>query len=178
MPKDFEDDNITKLSKYDSVDDWIDEDRLKHLESHLTDTERETHYKEALELKEIGNDEFKKRKIFTVYKYIHQSSKIMSLKYKNDRSILYANRAASKVRLGRKESAIDDCTKAVELNDKYLKAYFRRAKLYEETEKLEESCQDYKKILTFDPGNKDALQAQYRLPPKIAERNENLKQKC
>lgn len=77
--------------------------------------------------------------------------------------------------LARKESAIEDCTKAIELNDKYVRAYLRRAKLYEETDKLDESLADYKKILEFDKTNKEALQAQYRLPPLITEKNEKLK---
>lgn len=31
--------------------------------------------------------------------------------------------------------------------------------MYEETDKLDESLEDYKKILELDPGNKDALGA-------------------
>lgn len=55
-----------------------------------------------------------------------------------------------------KESAILDCTKAVELNPSYVKAYIRRAQLYEETEKLDEALEDYKKILTFDSSHTEA----------------------
>lgn len=79
------------------------------------------------------------------------------------------------MKLDRKTSAIDDCSKAIELNDKYVRAYLRRAALYEETEKLDESLEDYKKVLELDPGNKDAAAAQIRLPPLINERNEKLK---
>jgi len=32
--------------------------------------------------------------------------------------------------MGKMNEAIDDCTKAIELDDKYLKAYLRRAKWY------------------------------------------------
>lgn len=60
---------------------------------------------------------------------------------------------------GRKESAIQDCTKAVELNSTYVKAVLRRAVLYEETEKLDESLEDYKKVLELDPTNKEAYAA-------------------
>lgn len=52
---------------------------------------------------------------------------------------------------------------------------FRRAALYEETDKLDESLDDYKKILELDPGNHDARAAQVRLPPLINERNEKMK---
>lgn len=55
------------------------------------------------------------------------------------------------------ESAIEDCTKALELNERYLKAIFRRAQLYEATDKLDEALADYKKILEIDPLHRDAL---------------------
>lgn len=58
-----------------------------------------------------------------------------------------------------RESAISDCTKAIELNPDYVKVYVRRARLYEETDKLDEALEDYKKILTFDPGHIEANHA-------------------
>lgn len=53
--------------------------------------------------------------------------------------------------------------------------YFRRATLYEETDKLDESFEDFKKILEIDPGHHEARAAQIRLPPLINERNEKMK---
>jgi tetratricopeptide (TPR) repeat protein len=58
---------------------------------------------------------------------------------------------------GLKPSAIDDCSKAVELDSGYLKAYLRRAQLYKETEKLDEALTDYQKVLELDPLHKEAL---------------------
>lgn len=52
---------------------------------------------------------------------------------------------------------------------------FRRAKLYEDTEKLDESLEDYKKIQKLDPSNQEAGQALIRLSEAINERNEKLK---
>jgi tetratricopeptide (TPR) repeat protein len=43
------------------------------------------------------------------------------------------------------------------LNSAYLKAYFRRAQLYEEVEKLDEALTDYKKVLELDPLHREAL---------------------
>ncbi|PSN31050.1 Tetratricopeptide repeat protein 1 [Blattella germanica] len=74
-----------------------------------------------------------------------------------------------------KPSAIEDCTKAIELNSEYLKAYFRRAQLYEETEKLDEALADYQKVLELDPLHREALYASKRLPEQILERNEKMK---
>lgn len=55
-----------------------------------------------------------------------------------------------------KDSAIADCTKAIELNSSYVKAYVRRAQLYEETEKLDEALEDFKKVLSFDSSHTEA----------------------
>jgi len=88
---------------------------------------------------------------------------------------LYANRAAAKIKIDSKKSAIDDCTKAITLNDKYTKAYLRRAKLYEEMDKLDESLADFKKVVELEPTCREAHEALRRLPPIIAERNEKLK---
>lgn len=52
----------------------------------------------------------------------------------------------------------------------------RRATLYEEADKLDESLADYNKILELDPTNAEARAAQVRLQPKIDERNERLKE--
>jgi len=50
----------------------------------------------------------------------------------------------------RHETAIEDCTKALELNPVYLKALLRRAELYEKTDKLDEALADYTKALEMD----------------------------
>ena len=47
--------------------------------------------------------------------------------------------------------------------------------MYEETDKLDESLEDYKKLLELEPGCQDAMSATIRLPPIINERNEKLK---
>lgn len=141
----------------------------------LTEEEIEINYKEAIKMKLKGNDEFKEERFIESANYYTKALKLCPVKYATDRSVLFANRAAAKSKIGRSESAIEDCTKSIELNSQYLKAYLRRAKLYEETSKLDESLEDYKKILELDPHQKDALEAQVRLPPKINERNEALK---
>lgn len=57
----------------------------------------------------------------------------------------------------------------------YITFHFRRAALYEESDKLDESLEDYKKALELDPQNEEARIANVRLPPKINERNEKMK---
>ncbi|KAL8211705.1 UNVERIFIED_CONTAM: Tetratricopeptide repeat protein 1 [Gekko kuhli] len=75
----------------------------------------------------------------------------------------------------KKEAAIGDCSKALELNPDYIKALLRRAELYEKTEKLDEALEDYKTVLEKDPSVHPAREACLRLPRQIEERNEKLK---
>lgn len=48
---------------------------------------------------------------------------------------------------------------AIELNPEYIRALLRRAELYEQTEKLDEALEDYKKVLELDPNQTSARQA-------------------
>ena len=41
--------------------------------------------------------------------------------------MIYANRALAYMKMKKYEQAVDDCSTSIELNDKYYKAYLRRA---------------------------------------------------
>lgn len=159
----------------DSLDDFIDEELLKQEEMNLSEEERIDRKNEALELKTKGNDAFKNGEHLESLKIYTKALRLCPLTYISDRAILYANRAASKGKIEKKLSAIDDCTKAIELNPIYVRAYLRRAKFYEENEKYYESLEDYKKALELDPGIPEARAALVRLPPLAEEQNEKLK---
>lgn len=169
---DSEDENSPKPC---DLEDFVDEEELMKLNSELTDEQKEKNKSAASELKKLGNITYKESKYLEAIDTYTQALRLYPLENTTDRSILYSNRAACKMHLERKQTALDDCTKSIDLNPQYVRAYVRRAKLYEETDKLDESLEDYKKILELDPGNKDALKATVRLPPLIQERNEKLK---
>ncbi|KAG7190652.1 hypothetical protein KM043_006734 [Ampulex compressa] len=157
-------------------DDFVDEEALKEREERLSEAEKEGLKADAEKLKNEGNTHFKNGNYIEAISIYTQGLQTCPLAYSKERSILYANRAAAKAKsLAERESAIADCTKAIELNTSYVKAYVRRAQLYEETEKLEDALQDYKTILTFDPSHTEANYAVRRLPPMIQEANEKLK---
>ncbi|XP_066149830.1 tetratricopeptide repeat protein 1 [Euwallacea fornicatus] len=159
----------------DHPDDYIDENELEDLEAKLSSEEKSDRHKKTLALKDQGNEEFKKEHYMESINCYTEGLKLCPLMFGVDRSRLYANRAACKVKLNRKESAIEDCTKAIELDNSYEKAYLRRAKLYEESDKLDESLADYNKVLEFNPRSPEAIAAQHRLCALINERNEKLK---
>lgn len=157
------------------ADDFVDEEALKELESTLSEEELQKRRAESASMKIKANETFRSENFIDAIKMYTDALHICPLAHANERAILYCNRAAAKIKLDNKLSAIEDCSKALELDDKYIRAYMRRAKLYEETEKLDESLEDYKKVLELDPSYKEAQIAAVRLPPLINERNEKLK---
>ncbi|CAL7939315.1 unnamed protein product [Xylocopa violacea] len=155
--------------------DFIDEDLLKDRELNLSESDKESLRDDAERHKNKGNDYFKSGEYKEAISMYTMGIQTCPLAYSKERSILYANRAAAKLKCLERESAIADCTKAIELNPSYVKAYIRRAQLYEQEEKLDEALEDFKKVLTFDSSHAEANYAVRRLPPLINERNEKLK---
>lgn len=155
--------------------DFVDEVALKEVESSLSQEDLDKRQEVAVKEKARGNEEFRAGNYLESVKIYTDALHLCPLASVNERSVLYCNRAAAKIQLNSTKSAIDDCSKAIELNDKYVRAYLRRAKLYEETDKLDESLEDFKKVLELDPHNHEGMSASVRLPPLINERNEKMK---
>ncbi|XP_059044839.1 tetratricopeptide repeat protein 1-like [Achroia grisella] len=171
----FDDDYEEKNKSDDSDSDSIDEVSLKDAEVDLTDDQKEERRLIAEQLKETGNNAFKVGEYERSLDKYTEGLKICPLQSTKLRAVLYCNRSASKMKLERYKQAIKDCTKAIELDENYVKAYIRRAQSYEADDKLDESLADYKKILEFDPAHKEAIKATVRLPPLIEQKNEKLK---
>ncbi|XP_023950912.2 tetratricopeptide repeat protein 1 [Bicyclus anynana] len=169
------DDEPDGNSKDDSDTESVDEVTLKDLEMELTDDQKEERRIIAEELKTAGNLAFKDADYDKCIEKYTEALSICPLQFPQQRAILYCNRGAARMKLEKYKRAAHDCTKAIELDDKYLKAYYRRAQSYEATDKLDESLADYKKMLELDPTHKEASNAVIRLPPLIEERNEKLK---
>ncbi|RYP79820.1 hypothetical protein DL769_002765 [Monosporascus sp. CRB-8-3] len=68
----------------------------------------------------------------------------------------YTNRAQANIKLEAYGYAIADATKAIELNPKLVKAYFRRAVAYAAIFKPRDAVKDFKECARLDPNNKDA----------------------
>ncbi|KAI5638125.1 tetratricopeptide repeat protein 1 [Phthorimaea operculella] len=173
LDDDYEDRD--KDDKQESDSDDIDEVSLKDAEVDLTDDQKAERKIIAEELKNAGNFAFKDQEYERSIEKYTEGLRICPLQFTQQRSILYCNRSAAKMKLEKYAAAIKDCSKSIELDDKYLKAYIRRAQSYEHTDKLDESLADYKKILELDPSHKQAQEALIRLPPLIEEKNEKLK---
>ncbi|XP_049704217.2 tetratricopeptide repeat protein 1 [Helicoverpa armigera] len=171
LDRDYKDDDGAKADS----DTDIDETSLKDAEVDLTDDQKEERKIIAEELKKCGNEAFKIGDYERSIEKYTEGLRTCPLQFSQQRSILYCNRSAARMKLQKYAQAVKDCTKAIELDDKYLKAYIRRAQSYEATEKFDEALADFKKILELDPDHKEARQATIRLPPLIEEKNEKLK---
>ncbi|XP_051960024.1 tetratricopeptide repeat protein 1 [Xyrauchen texanus] len=153
-----------------------DEEYLRELEKDLTEVEKESRRKESLELKEKGNAQFKSGEHVEAEESYTAALQVCPVCYSKERSILFSNRAAARLHQDKKEDAIRDCSKAIELNPNYVRAILRRAELYEKTDKLDEALEDYKTVFEKDPSIPAAREACMRLPQQIEERNEKLKE--
>ncbi|OAE31034.1 hypothetical protein AXG93_1502s1360 [Marchantia polymorpha subsp. ruderalis] len=94
---------------------------------------------------------------------------------KEIRAILYSNRAACYIGLDNSDSAVKECSKALELNPAYMKALVRRAQAREKLTNYEEAMADWNKVLEVDPGNALARSALRTLGPLAEEKREKLK---
>lgn len=154
----------------------LDEEYLLELEKNMPDEEKQKRREESARLKEEGNEQFKNGDYIEAESSYSQALQLCPSCFQKDRSVLFSNRGAARMKLDKKELAISDCSKAIQLNPDYIRALLRRAELYEKTDKLDEALGDYKSIVEKDPSVQHAREACMRLPKQIEERNERLKE--
>uniref|UniRef100_A0A3Q2QLE9 DnaJ homolog subfamily C member 7 n=1 Tax=Fundulus heteroclitus TaxID=8078 RepID=A0A3Q2QLE9_FUNHE len=95
--------------------------------------------------KEEGNKAFKEGNFEAAYDLYSEALTIDPNNIKTNAK-LYCNRATVGSKLKKLEQAIEDCTKAIKLDETYIKAYLRRAQCYMDTEQYEEAVRDYEKV--------------------------------
>ncbi|GIQ81433.1 serine/threonine protein phosphatase 5 [Kipferlia bialata] len=103
----------------------------------------------ALEYKNNGNS------LFRALKYqeaMDMYSKAIELAPNN--SVYFSNRANCSYHLGHFTFAIEDATRAIELNETYVKAYFRRAEAHNALNQEDEAIADLKKATELKPKDK------------------------
>uniref|UniRef100_A0A5B6ZTR7 Putative RNA polymerase II-associated protein 3 isoform X1 n=1 Tax=Davidia involucrata TaxID=16924 RepID=A0A5B6ZTR7_DAVIN len=109
----------------------------------------EENYPDATSEKELGNEYFKQKKFNEA---IDCYSRSIAL---SPTAVAYANRAMAYLKIKRFQEAEDDCTEALNLDDRYIKAYSRRATARKELGKLKESIEDAEFALRLEPQNQE-----------------------
>ncbi len=113
-----------------------------------------------LSKKEQGNEAFSKGnfqsacEVYSSALLIDPLNKIMNAK-------LYFNRCLARAKLNQLDQALDDCNQALNLNEDYMKAHHKRAKLLMTKGMFEEAVREYEWIYLTDPSiaNKRFLDA-------------------
>ncbi|XP_059220602.1 dnaJ homolog subfamily C member 7 isoform X1 [Stomoxys calcitrans] len=132
-------DNLEKGIKHFELALQLDPDHKKAREMRAKS-------KALKDMKENGNVLFKSgryREAQTVYS---EALKIDEFNKDINSKLLY-NRALVHSKINNLREAVTDCTRVLEINDKYLKALLLRARCYNDLEKFEECCNDYEAAL-------------------------------
>ncbi|XP_075087016.1 uncharacterized protein LOC107830436 isoform X3 [Nicotiana tabacum] len=104
--------------------------------------------------KELGNEFFKQKKFKEA---IDCYSRSIAL---SPTAVAYANRAMAYLKIKRFQEAENDCTEALNLDDRYIKAYSRRSTARKELGKLKESIEDAEFASRLEPQNQE-IKKQY-----------------
>ncbi|OQV25485.1 putative Tetratricopeptide repeat protein 1 [Hypsibius exemplaris] len=132
----------------------------------------------SLEFKKSGNTKFGDNAFQGAFEDYTAAIDLCPDDDAHHKSVLLSNRAAAILKLGEKEhyeSAVADCTAAIELDQDNNKAVLRRAMLHEVMENYEDAMEDYKALLEKNPQTTYAKEAVKRLPKLIEEKNEKMK---
>ncbi|XP_077590857.1 dnaJ homolog subfamily C member 7 [Stigmatopora nigra] len=125
--------------------------------------------------KEEGNKAFKEGRLDAAYVLYSEALTIDPNNIKTNAK-LYCNRATVGSKLKKVEQAIQDCTKAIKLDESYIKAYLRRAQCCMETEQYEEAVRDYDKVYQTEKTKEHKqLLKQAQLELKKSKRNDYYK---
>ena len=106
--------------------------------------------------KEAGNQAFKSGKWQEAYD-LYTEALAVDILNKSMNATLYYNRATASSKLNKLDQCIDDCVKAIEIDDSYIKAYLRRAKCYMDKENYDQAIADYEKVCKLEKTKGDYL---------------------
>lgn len=132
----------------------------------------ETPFEKAQRYKSEGNEMFKKGKYDEAIALYNKAIDTIPEEFKTDLATYYQNRAAAYEQLKKWSSVISDCTKAIELNNRYEKALFRRAKAEEMIKDWVNALDDITSVcLLQNFGNQNALLMADRVLKELGKKN-------
>ncbi|XVF03572.1 hypothetical protein REPUB_Repub05bG0005000 [Reevesia pubescens] len=115
--------------------------------------------KKAHELKEEGNKKFQNKDYVAALQH-YESALMLIPKIHPDRAVFHSNRAACLMQMKPidYDTVIAECTMALEVQPRFVRALLRRARAFEAIGKYEMAMQDVQLLLGADPNHKDALE--------------------
>lgn len=100
-------------------------DQRRAFENTLSAAELLERKQKAIELKTTGNAQFKAEQYAESVESYTEGLAVCPLDCKEERSVLFGNRAAAHIQLGSKALAIQDCSDSLEANPHYIKVLLR-----------------------------------------------------
>ncbi|CAD2105682.1 tetratricopeptide repeat protein, putative [Plasmodium vinckei lentum] len=165
--EEYSDSDNEKSSYIPSDEEEFEEDE----EEGDSTPDNELSNKNVEEIKEIGNEYFKKCDYKNAIYYYSKALK--QCKDKNIKSILYSNRAACNVLLKNWNLVIDDCTKSINCDENYVKSYIRRSNAYEHLEKYNDASNDLNKAISINSSLLNTYEAKQKRLKILAEQQLN-----
>ncbi|XP_056159792.1 protein CLMP1 [Syzygium oleosum] len=129
--------------------------------------------KRAHELKEEGNKRFQSKDYVGALDQYHDALNLLP-KTHPERAVFHSNRAACLMQMKPidYETVIAECTMALQVQPRFVRALLRRARALEAVGKIEMAMQDVQVLLGSDPNNGDALEIARRLRMALGPRQE------
>ncbi|XP_004145427.1 protein CLMP1 [Cucumis sativus] len=129
--------------------------------------------KRAHELKEEGNKRFQNKDYVGALEQ-YESALRLTPKTHPDRAVFHSNRAACLMQMKPidYDTVISECTMALQVQPRFVRALLRRARAYEAIGKYELAMQDVQVLLLADPNHRDALDIAQRLRAAVGPRQE------
>ncbi|XP_039630333.1 tetratricopeptide repeat protein 1 isoform X2 [Polypterus senegalus] len=104
-------DTEQELELKDEQEPEMNDEYFKELEKNLSDEEKQGRRDESTKLKEEGNANFSAGEYCKAEDIYTRALAICPFCYEKEKSILFSNRAAARMKMDKKEDAISDCTK-------------------------------------------------------------------
>ncbi|PQQ21146.1 uncharacterized protein Pyn_04469 [Prunus yedoensis var. nudiflora] len=129
--------------------------------------------KRAQELKEEGNKRFQSKDYVGALEQYDNALKLTP-KIHPDRAVFHSNRAACLMQMKPidYEIVVAECTMALQVQPRYVRALLRRARAFEAIGNYEMAMQDVQVLLGADPNHQDALEIAQRLRTALGPRQE------
>ncbi|XP_023001536.1 protein CLMP1-like [Cucurbita maxima] len=129
--------------------------------------------KRAHELKEEGNKRFQNKDFVGALEQ-YESALRLTPKTHPDRAVFHSNRAACLMQMKPidYDTVIAECTMALQVQPRFVRALLRRARALEAIGKYEMAMQDVQVLLVVDPNLRDALDIAQRLRAAVGPRQE------
>ncbi|KAL4273418.1 hypothetical protein GQ457_13G001150 [Hibiscus cannabinus] len=129
--------------------------------------------KRAHELKEEGNKKFQNKDFVAALQLYDDALKLIP-KTHPDRAVFHSNRAACLMQMKPidYDTVIAECTMALQVQPRFVRALLRRARAFEAIRKYEIAMQDVQLLLGAEPNHKDALEIARRLRTALGPRQE------